>query len=323
MIESKNISVVVQGAIDLENTWLAMQSIRRYFPEAEIILSTWEGSNVDNLPYDQVIFNKDPGGFQDAFAPHFTNNLSRQLVSTQAGIKTTGRKYVLKMRSDICFHSVRILNIFSEFPARNQNYALFDGKIISCAYFTKKYLMNGKKVHPAPFHLSDWLSFGLRSDIEKLYAADIPQEPKQSAYFATHPYRGAKRNLMGASHQYAPEQYILFHAVQKSFPEIKFNDYMDFDRENIAFSEQVIANNFIVLPPKDLGFVCLKKATGGDTYYKWCRHPLTVPYPLWKGLYRRDVFVKDYQKYCDSSYRSRFSRKMQMLVELVLKEVMR
>ena len=47
MINSKDISVVVQGAIDKENTPKCLESIRKYLPDAEIILSTWEGSEVE------------------------------------------------------------------------------------------------------------------------------------------------------------------------------------------------------------------------------------------------------------------------------------
>ena len=42
-IDKKDISVVVQGAIDKEWTPLCLKSIRKYLPESEIILSTWGG----------------------------------------------------------------------------------------------------------------------------------------------------------------------------------------------------------------------------------------------------------------------------------------
>ena len=92
MINSNEISVVVQGAIDKENTPKCLKSIRKVFPQAEIILSTWEGANVEGLDYDEVIFNKDPGGVKDPFVPTFTNNLLRQMVSTKSGVKKAGRK---------------------------------------------------------------------------------------------------------------------------------------------------------------------------------------------------------------------------------------
>ena len=59
-IDTKDISVVVQGAIDKGYTPLCLKSIIKYLPESEIILSTWEGSEVDNLDYDVLILSEDP-----------------------------------------------------------------------------------------------------------------------------------------------------------------------------------------------------------------------------------------------------------------------
>ncbi|TXJ44182.1 hypothetical protein EPJ70_08075 [Brachyspira aalborgi] len=59
IIDTKDISVVVQGAIDKGYTPLCLKSIRKYLPESEIILSTWEGSDVENLDYDVLVLNKD------------------------------------------------------------------------------------------------------------------------------------------------------------------------------------------------------------------------------------------------------------------------
>ena len=41
-IDTNDISVVVQGAIDQINTPKCLRSIRKRLPGAEIILSTWE-----------------------------------------------------------------------------------------------------------------------------------------------------------------------------------------------------------------------------------------------------------------------------------------
>ena len=53
-IKSANISVVVQGAIGT-NTEQCLQSVRRFLPSAEIVLSTWVGADTTNLDYDKLI----------------------------------------------------------------------------------------------------------------------------------------------------------------------------------------------------------------------------------------------------------------------------
>ena len=60
-MDTKDISVIVQGAINKNETIKCLQSIRQYLPGAEIILSTWEGSNITDLDYDNLILSKDPG----------------------------------------------------------------------------------------------------------------------------------------------------------------------------------------------------------------------------------------------------------------------
>ena len=63
MIDSKDISVVIQGAIDPIETKKCISSIKQYLPGAEIILSTWENSNLEGLEYDHLVLSKDPGAF--------------------------------------------------------------------------------------------------------------------------------------------------------------------------------------------------------------------------------------------------------------------
>ena len=82
MIESKNITVIFQGAVDKKTTPLCIDSIKKILPEAYVVLSTWEGSDITGCNCDEILFSKDPGGFKDKVV-NFTNNLLRQLVSTQ------------------------------------------------------------------------------------------------------------------------------------------------------------------------------------------------------------------------------------------------
>ena len=62
-MNNADISVIVQGKIignglDNEITKRVCESIRRLMPEAQIILSTWEGENTDGIPYDKLVLNK-------------------------------------------------------------------------------------------------------------------------------------------------------------------------------------------------------------------------------------------------------------------------
>ena len=300
-IRTQDITVVVQGAVDKKNTKLCLESIRKYLPGAEVVLSTWKGTDVTKLDFDKVVFNIDPGGYKDKYVNTFTNNTLRQLISTQNGIKRATKKYIMKIRSDLILKSNSFLKYHRMFTQRKKEYELFQKRIITTTFFTKKYLYSNGLVQPVPFHLSDWFSFGLADDIRSLYNVELPVEPDFSWYLYDNKYTGRKVNLLNASHQYAPEQYIAYKAFSKKF-DIKFKHYMDYNEENILLSEKLIANNFIILSPTQIKLICGKESAGTDYYKKWTKNPMSIPTLLWKGLYRYDVFLEDYKKYCDESF---------------------
>ena len=136
MIDSKDISVIVQGPINKKETPKCLKSIRKFLPEAEIILSTWQGTDISNLDYDILVLCEDPG---TTLIEEFThkktyNNMNRQLVSTKEGLKKATRKYAMKLRSDLIFTSDRFLEYFNKFEARGNNYNLFKHKILTDVY---------------------------------------------------------------------------------------------------------------------------------------------------------------------------------------------
>ncbi len=304
MIESKDISVVVQGAIDSKNTPLCLKSIRKVLPKATIILSTWEDSDIKNLDYDRILLNQDPGGFKDRNS-NFTNNLLRQLVSTQNALKIVDTMYTLKIRTDILLKSAKFLKYINEFNDCNSEYKIYNEKIITTSFFTKRFLCDkkGKYFMPVPFHVSDWFSFGLSKDIRNIFSIRLPDEPLQSEYFYNQKLDFDSLNLLGCSHQYCPEQYITYHSYQNfSKNPVKFENYLDYDNLNTTESELYILNNFKIFSPQELDFICLKNNTNSDFYRVWCKNPFSVPYILWNGLYRPYIYRILYKRYCDKNY---------------------
>ncbi len=140
-ITSRDISVVVQGPIHKTRTKKCLQSIRKNLPEAEIILSTWKGSDISSFErlYDILVENEDPGNalLRENAGKKLYNNLNRQLLSTQEGLKKASRKYAMKLRSDMILADNRFLNSFDRFQKRSENYVLFKHKILTCSLFTR------------------------------------------------------------------------------------------------------------------------------------------------------------------------------------------
>lgn len=317
-IKSKDISVIVQGPIDINNTKKCLLSIRRNLPDATIILSTWEGSNVDGLEYDEVLLNEDPKGFLDKNNPLLLNNLLRQLVSTQNALKKVETEYVLKIRSDIFLKSDKLLKLKDKFNECDEKFKIYDEKVIISSFFTKRFLCDkkGTQFMPVPFHISDWFYFGKTADVKKLLMVKLPDEPMQSEYLYHNPYKTDKLDLLHCSHQYAPEQYIAYLSYfNESKNPVKFKHYMDYNRENIISSEQFILNNFKVFSPQELDFICLKKNTNSDTYNKWTINRFSLPYVLWNALYRPYVYRALYKKYCDEKYTIPLNIKINEFIE--------
>lgn len=88
-LSARNISFVVQGQIQPE-TYTFLQALRRNFPEAELVLSTWRGKYDPCFRRitDKMIYCKDPGAVVCSYYREVVqwNNLNRQLVTTMAGL---------------------------------------------------------------------------------------------------------------------------------------------------------------------------------------------------------------------------------------------
>lgn len=121
-MEYADISVIVQGAINREWYIRISSSIRQFLPGAEIVVSTWSGTDISGLDYDKVVMNDDPG----AIISHFletgltVNNINRQIVSTRNGIKESLKTYIIKLRSDSFLQGTDFLYYFKKYASDDQ-----------------------------------------------------------------------------------------------------------------------------------------------------------------------------------------------------------
>ena len=298
-IESKDISVVVQGAIDKVNTPKCLRSIRKYLPQAEIILSTWKGSDLSELDYDVLVENDDPGF--EFWNPQKTipYNLNRQLVSTKQGLLKTSRKYVLKLRSDLEIRGLGFIFYFNKFQKRDENYIIAKQKIVVSSLYSIKFERENNATHYTPFHISDWFMFGLAEDIKLYFSMPIPELHSFARYFE---YKKKTNQYMipwfnDRLWKFPAEQYMgIEFAKQKFSDKIKMKDCLDYAHIDNEFSEQIIMNNFIILDYKQSQILILK-----DYYKKMYKRIYNVPNHVFDGIIRYNVYVKDYKKYCDPS----------------------
>lgn len=234
-INTSEISVIVQGAVDKKNTPLCIKSIRKYLPGAEVILSTWKGTNTEGLDYDSLILNDDPGGRR---VGKKIDNVNRQIVSTKNGVAAANRKYVLKVRSDVELRNCGFLRKWESKSNRSQHrengYILFENKIIASVLFCKKCLSQNTLI-PTPFHLSDWFQFGLRGDLELLWNTDCVDYERYWDYYDVN----KNLKLLGSweKNRYVPESYIFYECVKKDILKLYMKAYMIIIQE-ILFSRR-------------------------------------------------------------------------------------
>ena len=290
------ISVILQGTIIPIITKYNLLNLRKYLPEAEVVLSTWEDEDVSGLDYDVLVLNKDPGAVLMAEYKNTYNNLNRQLLSTQEGLKKASGKYVLKLRSDMVLTSGKFLEYFERFPKRSGNYRLFEHKVIIGALFSRYSIKSGKQMERVniPFHTSDWWMFGLKEDLEKFYfGTELVQEPYFTKYFDYEENRHKENPFGVIKSRFTPEQYLCYSCFARNFSDIRMQDASDYSEEIMQKSRECLINNFIILEYKQSGIYLPKypysrnEKFSGDQYL---------------GLYNFYRYENEYKMFCDKDY---------------------
>lgn len=234
--DTSNISIIVQGPCD-PATPNCLSSLRRCFPGAEIILSTWKGSSVSGLDADRIVLSEDPGAVCADEVSGVLNNVNRQLVSTQNALPYATKPFVLKTRTDLIFFSSDFLLYFKKFDTVPSPW--FKGRLLICNYFTR----NPRIFHTC-FHPSDWIMFGCAEDVKKYYAGIPLMDHEDATWFYTHP----KSSVFYTNYlcRYVPEQYIFLSFLKQKMP-VSYDCYYSHNAAQIQQTERLFAECFVVL----------------------------------------------------------------------------
>lgn len=300
-IASKDISVVIQGAIDEKLTPKCLQSVRKYLPDAEVILSTWKGSEISSLEglYDKLVLNVDPGAspmdYPLQLRPY---NLNRYLVSSKNGIQISTKSYILKMRSDLCLRNTSFLKYFDKFSERNDRYSIFKHKVLTSSLYTiSGESGTGKErgiTHYTPYHISDWYHFGLSDDIKLLYSCKLVDMPNFASYIKKpdYPIKWLNHRMW----KFPPEQYLGVELAKKKYPDLDFPDCLHYDRVDLEQAKRFIIDNFITLDYKQSGILMLKVADYADLK-KMCKKFWKIPPHVFENMYSFEAYTHFYNCY--------------------------
>lgn len=299
MINSKDISVVVQGPIDSNETPKALKSVRKFFPAAELIVSTWESSDTTRLDCDVLILNQDPGAalLKEHNGKNMYNNINRQLLSTQNGLKRATCRYAMKLRSDLIFTHTGFLRYFDAFPRRVDQYSLFKHKILVSALFTRFSIPLGSRYNAIniPFHISDWWLFGLCEDLMKYFLeTPLVDEPCFTQYFDQDENKGKITPYGSITYKFSPEQYFGYSFFSRNNKDIHMEDAADCSEETIEESRKYFVNNFTALEFKQSGIYLNKYPYSKNEMF------LGEQYLGLYNFYRQEI---EYKKYCDADYK--------------------
>lgn len=280
IVYSKDISVIVQGDV-CKHTQKGLLSIRRFLPDAEIILSTWEGTQVDGLEYDILLLNPDPRA--EVFTKSGTkNNINRQIFSTQNGLKNATRKYALKLRSDCVLKGNKFLTYFGKYTYRNSKCKILKERVLVNTWHTRL----PKQPQPLLFHPSDMFMFGLTEDLLNIWDIPLAIEPEHSMYFKNNAPVNSQYYIDGNYVRFFAEMFIWTSFLKKNNIQIEMQDWTDcLSEKMVELSELSIINNLCVLDYKSqFDIVCLK--------YPKPHYPRVANYHFFD-------WFNNYEKYCD------------------------
>ena len=278
-----NLSIIVQGPLlknNLQKDALMCQHWRQMFPQAEIIFSISSCNFIDmknkkddfiqksflydDIKHDTIQLNSLEtlfensniivGSFEGIPLPPIkndttsANNINLQISAAQKGLAYTSKKYVLRIRNDLCLTNKSFIDIYnnSAFKKRG-NYSKFTQRVMIPEVFT----INPLTLFRMPFHYSDWFHFGLTEDVKRIWDEVIPMRFPDSIYYENHNHIDysnvlEKRFIV----KIACEQYIHFPYFKKSFPEIQLNYHNDtrYAKESLF----IMADNFVIANLRDI-----------------------------------------------------------------------
>ena len=273
-IDSKNISVIIQGLYNPKITPLCLKSIKKHLPEAEVILSLSE-QPVEALAtdgIDKLIINEKSQIFPDSPEKNTRfNNVNPQIISTVAGLKAATQPYALKIRTDFWLKSADFLKYFDKCPKSDLDYKIFNHKVVDCAYFARQ-------PKSYAFHPSDIALFGETTDLLNLF--DVPLMTEKES------------NWQGiCCWRYVPEQHIFINCLRKNGKKVDYDCLMEpITKKNIIETEKYFASNFIFLSFRRFGLV------PADKFYDIEKNKYKNCFTYVEGL-------RLYQKYIDPGFK--------------------
>jgi hypothetical protein len=282
-IDSSQISVIVRGLIvgagqpdeQKKFTKRSLLSVRKHLPDAQIILSSWNGSDVSGLEYDELVLSESPAEIYTMRADQTRKlmTVNNQLITVNGGLRKASRPYVLNMRSDIVLTGTKFIDYFLKFN-QGTNEGILKKRVVVLPTY------NPRRNTPFPFlfNVCDWFYFGLTEDVRNIF--DVP-------FLRESDLHGQKRGEYFPHEENFEAEQHLWSNFLKKHQEVPLESPSFFSPEALAVSEKSYAQNTIMLPATKAGVICLKMPHAG-----YGARPF-----LSQGLYTFNEYKKMYNRY--------------------------
>ncbi len=243
-ITSRQLTVLLQGPLSdgvADLAGRAIESVRRYLPDAQIVLATTDISRSPS--YEGVVVVADGSAAQFEDVNGNVNNVNKLISTMINGLARVEREYCLKLRTDHVLCSDAVLARIG-----GQASAKFFAERVGVSNL---FLRNPCKV-PYLFHLTDTLQFGRTEDLRKLWGSELI--PKDFLYRSGGPRTNPIGTFQGfTSFRLLPEQAIFLRFAQRNGLRLDLEHISHTSFELFSAWEELLLENFELHDWQSLG----------------------------------------------------------------------
>ncbi|WP_296405291.1 WavE lipopolysaccharide synthesis family protein [Psychrobacter sp.] len=304
MIKTSQVTLVFQGYVHTDSLGSGVNDgldllyniakSRESYPDASIIVSTWDNTNfpdnyntAEKLGIDALILSPDPGGLPNIkFGYDTPNNVNRQIVTTKAGLDAVTTEYAIKLRTDSFLTSAELLNTLTDYTdsvvqSRAQsniqdtekNTEIASKKTTEADYspiVVSSYFSIDPMVYEhMAYHISDWMQFAKTDILQKYWSLDL-MPIEDATYYERHSHdkdtnqdgyqEGFKYN--NQSNEYTDDTFRTRLAVEqyitttyaKSLGFTVPNTYNEMNDQIIDDFKRYVAEHIIIADNEQIGF---------------------------------------------------------------------
>lgn len=259
-LEETKLTFCIQGPlVSSDGSPIALQlyeSVTRFFPESEVVISSWEEHERFQFPGPKYVFSVDPGsGLRRLRGPE--NNINRQITTSSKALEFVDSEFAVKVRSDLLFKNANVLRFLPLVKPeidKVHNIPIMQGRLVVMDRHT--YSPQKKTAVSLPLHISDNFQFGLTEDLRRLW--NVPFISYEDEY---HLFERARQSDNTSLHipKYRAEQYFWLESARKTMLDNKWIEDWNGSEAALPFSsEDFMADNIVPVKASTLGLTSQK-----------------------------------------------------------------